>query len=41
MDERSREFMRLKYERPMLEQMQWAQRQPLEELVFENAWENG
>jgi 5,6-dimethylbenzimidazole synthase len=29
------------YERPMLEQMQWAQRQPVDELVFENGWENG
>jgi 5,6-dimethylbenzimidazole synthase len=29
------------YEHPMLEQMQWAQRQPVDELVFENGWENG
>lgn len=27
------------YDRPMLEQEQWAKRQPLEELLFENRWD--
>lgn len=28
------------YQQPMLEQENWRQRQPLEELIFENRWEN-
>lgn len=28
------------YQQPMLEQKNWRQRQPLEELIFENRWEN-
>tara|TARA_R110000851_G_scaffold153627_1_gene295614 strand:+ start:1009 stop:1671 length:663 start_codon:yes stop_codon:yes gene_type:complete len=28
------------YQQPMLEQENWRQRQPLDELIFENRWEN-
>lgn len=36
MGEREDEFMRLNYPEPMLQQANWAKRQPLASLVFEN-----